>query len=71
MTPNRYRAGQPADLSRVQDMPIDFAGPEPTHVETASVEDVSSDVLSVLGWVVCVILVLFIVAVFAGYWSMK
>lgn len=75
MTTNRYRAGQPADLSlqlhRVQDMPIDFAGPEPTHVETASVEDVSPDVLSVLGWVVCVILVLFIVAVFAGYWSMK
>jgi len=37
MNTNRYRAGQPADLSlqlhRVQDMPIDFAGHEPDENE--------------------------------------
>lgn len=60
---NRYRAGQPC----IQ--PIEFAGDEPEDVET--VYQFEADVLSVVGWVVVTALVLFLIAVVAGYWSMK
>lgn len=59
MTTNRYRAGQPC----IQ--PIEFAGDEPEDVET--VYQFEADVL----WVVVTVLVLFLIAVVAGYWSMK
>lgn len=63
MTTHRARAGQPYTP------PIDFAGPEPEDVE--DLEQMSADILAIAAWCFIVILVLFIVAVFAGYWSMK
>jgi len=60
---NRYRAGQPAELN------IDFAGDEPEDAE--DLEQMSADVLAITACFFVVMLVLFIVAVFAGYWSLS
>lgn len=60
---NRYRAGQPC----IQ--PIEFAGDEPDDAE--DLEQMSADVLAVTAWFFIVMLALFLIAVVAGYWSMK
>lgn len=60
---NRYRAGQPAELN------IDFASDEPEDAE--DLEQMSADVLAITAWFFIVMLALFLIAVVAGYWSMK
>jgi flagellar biosynthesis/type III secretory pathway M-ring protein FliF/YscJ len=64
--PHRVDTSQLAHDDGVSVMPIQFAGPEPSHVETASVED--EEPIDITTYIVAALIVLVVIAAaYAGY----